>query len=517
MRPSRQKEIITSHVHGLENVNIKLEVLKDSVTRVKKRAILWLEEKDEASYLQIKQYLLERNSRFLQACIDIASDNDVTEESLREEWEEMTSSSQPKVQGHKTNSMDLSQQRKHIQEISQKQVDVETKYESNSDQCLKELDQASDFIKLQTKSLSQKLNQCEERNETILKKQTEIEDHLKTEIDTLTKQMQSFTDLTTTKTDTIFGNINTREKQLMAIFKTNKEKEEKMELLLKAQEDLKKANNQTSENTLTEIERAKTEIECLRSEYKTLIIIVNELERNLKDSPNNFQKHVEEMDTILSSNTSEIKTLHKSVTDISKSLTQIKSFHDTTFPDFQAQFSTIYSAIRSWSKLSSAKIESEMKDLNVKILGFSKDIASFRDSNETEAFCLEVANMKETDIKKDTILTLFNYAGNVTLSPHYNMSTSTYTVPHDGIYLCCLMVENLTDMKVQFHVYYKDKSGKESPRVYSQAYHKDLTSCSVIPIYMYKGDQMYIKSALDYPLLKLGNNSFFSCVLLKKF
>uniref|UniRef100_A0A2C9KLU6 Uncharacterized protein n=1 Tax=Biomphalaria glabrata TaxID=6526 RepID=A0A2C9KLU6_BIOGL len=99
MRPSRQKEIITSHVHGLENVNIKLDVLKDSVTRVKKRAILWLEEKDEASYLQIKQYLLERNSRFLQACIDIASDNDVTDESLREECEEMTSSSQPKVQG----------------------------------------------------------------------------------------------------------------------------------------------------------------------------------------------------------------------------------------------------------------------------------------------------------------------------------------------------------------------------------------------------------------------------------
>ncbi|KAK6975703.1 transmembrane and coiled-coil domain-containing protein 5B, partial [Biomphalaria glabrata] len=99
MRPSRQKEIITSHVHDLENVNIKLEVLKDSVTRVKKRAILWLEEKDEASYLQIKQYLLERNSRFLQACIDIASDNDVTDESLREECEEMTSSSQPKVQG----------------------------------------------------------------------------------------------------------------------------------------------------------------------------------------------------------------------------------------------------------------------------------------------------------------------------------------------------------------------------------------------------------------------------------
>uniref|UniRef100_A0A2C9JSH6 Uncharacterized protein n=1 Tax=Biomphalaria glabrata TaxID=6526 RepID=A0A2C9JSH6_BIOGL len=338
MRPSRQKEVITSHLHDLENVNRKLDVLRDSVTMVIQRAVFWLEEKDEASYLQIKQYLLERNSRFMQACIDIASDNEVTEESLREECEEIKSSSQPKVQGHKTNSKDLSrivdlenyirtfneyfdrteeklsrlneqfetssktllkkikqlekkhtEQQKHIQDISQKQVNEETKYNSSFNACSAELHQASEFIQFKTESLSQKLNQCEERNEIIQKKQTETENNLKTEIDTLTKQIQSCNDLIKTKTEIIFGNSNENKNEIMKMCESNKEKEKKFEQILRTQDEMKTTLNQTSEHIEKELGSAKSRLECLESENETSLIKLNELERNLKICPKKFK------------------------------------------------------------------------------------------------------------------------------------------------------------------------------------------------------------------------------------
>ncbi|KAI8797845.1 coiled-coil domain-containing protein 186 [Biomphalaria glabrata] len=285
---------------------------------------------------------------------------------------------------------------------------------------------------------------------------------------------------------------------------------------------MKTTLNQTSEHIEKELESSKSRLECLESENETLLIKLNELERNVKDLPKKVQKLSKEMDNVLttvattiSSSDSEIQTLNKSVTEMSTTINEMKSSNTTTISTLQKRIANIATNFIQ-TKSAITNLETQVEDLNCRVLECSSDIVHLRAINEAEAFCLEVASMKETDIKKDTILTLFNYAGNVTLSPHYNMSTSTYTVPHDGIYLCCLMVENLTDMKVQFHVYYKDKNGKESPRVFCQTYHKNLTSCSITPIHMYKGDQLYIKSALDYSRLKLGNNSFFSCVLIKK-
>ncbi|XP_055893751.1 uncharacterized protein LOC129927675 isoform X2 [Biomphalaria glabrata] len=262
---------------------------------------------------------------------------------------------------------------------------------------------------------------------------------------------------------------------------------------------------------------------------------ISTMKLSQKTSEENFSVLSEKFEHLAQSLSKKIKYLEREnrnqeqlIQELARKQTFTETENSLKFDDYQRELMAASDFIKVETEYLSEKVD-KCEERNEAILGtqtfqnvekkvsdLEEKILRFDSSTSTEAFCLQVKGMKKTDLKRDTTLQLFNHVVNLSLSPHFNKETGVYRVPHDGIYLVCLMVENLTSKRVQLHVYRKTKCGQETPLLFSQSYVKKCTSYSGVPVHMQKDDEMYIKSTEDYTGLKLGNNSFFWCVLIKK-
>uniref|UniRef100_A0A2C9LVN2 Uncharacterized protein n=1 Tax=Biomphalaria glabrata TaxID=6526 RepID=A0A2C9LVN2_BIOGL len=283
------------------------------------------------------------------------------------------------------------------------------------------------------------------------------------------------------------------QKKIKSLQKRNTEQEKFIQEMLKNQTISENKTNAKLDEFLTELHEVN---EFIKYQTESLSQKVEKCEDNNETILNN-QEQIE----------NKYNTLH----DVSKDLEKLKK-------DF-----TDVSQMESSNKLNLEKFQNKFTDIDSKVATFSgdldtifQDIMTLKYPKLAESFCVDWDDSIESDVKSEEIVTRFNRFYNLDDSQqlHFDTQTGVYTAPCDGLYLICLMIENLSDYQVQFNVF--SKYDEEFLSGICHVAQKNITTSTVIPITLKTGTTLYLKYEEDYNNLSLGPNSTFACVLIQK-
>ncbi|KAK0059490.1 spindle pole body protein pcp1 [Biomphalaria pfeifferi] len=489
MRPHIQNQIITLNLHLLENLRQNLVAVEDSLRNVLEKGQRWLEDDDDVlTFVQMNQFLVNENTRCLQTCQDIASGKEIG--SFNEELN----------LGRESSTEMLSPTSKVKEETSEfqkgkPQVNKDRSISTSSIQTENNFSTLNEKIETVTKSLTKKIKSLQKRN-------TDQENF----IQEITKNLSIAENKTNAKFDDLRTELHEASEfihfQTEFVSKKVEKCEESNEKIISQQVQIENNYKENIENITKEIHN-----------FHQLITIktetVDELKRNLQETKdcNEFMKSES---SIISNKLSQVET---TINDVSKDIEKLKK-------DF-----TNVSKMESSNKKTFKKFHHKFSDVDSKIFRFSseldtisQDIVTLKSTNLAESFSFEWNDSITSDVKSDTVVHRFNRPYNVDdTQPHYfDTRTGVYTAPCDGLYLICLMIENLSDYKVQFNIFSQYEDLDEIFNGACCVCRKDLTTSTVIPITLRESEDLYLRYEGDYKGLHLGKNSSFACLLIQK-
>ncbi|KAK6975707.1 spindle pole body protein pcp1 [Biomphalaria glabrata] len=521
MRPHIQNQIITLNLQVLENLRQNLVAVEDSLRNVLEKGQRWLEDDDDVlTFVQMNQFLVNENTRCLQTCQDIASGKEVglTNEEVR--------------LGRETSIEMLSPTSKVKEETSEfqkgkPQVNKDRSISTSSIQTENNISTLNEKIETVTKSLTKKITSLQKRNtdqenfiQEMLKNQTLAENKTKAKLDDFLTELHKaneyiqfqteFLSLAENKTNAKFDDLRSELHEASEFIKFQAEfLSKKVEKCEESNKKIISQQAQIENNYKENIENITKEIHNFHQLITVKTETVDKLKRNLQETKdcNEFIKSesssisnkLSQVENTINDVSNDVEKLKKDFTNVSK----MESSNKNTFKKSHHKFSDVDSKIRRFSS-----------DLDA----ISQDIVALESTNLAESFSLEWNDSITSDVKCDTIVLRFNRPYNVddTQPQHFDTRTGVYTAPCDGLYLICLMIENLSDYKVQFNIFSQYEDLDEIFNGACCVCRKDLTTSTVIPITLREGEDLYLRYEGDYKGLHLGKNSSFACLLIQK-
>ncbi|KAK0058237.1 synaptonemal complex protein 1 [Biomphalaria pfeifferi] len=545
MRTPKQVKTIASQLEVLEELRDQLENTVDYINSVLHKGKEWIDETNNESFVKINQFLVTETSECLRRCASITDDEDmdigksiaepVDRNTTLNEYNTKDQDDKEIVQKtHKletlvtTQAKDMKLLKHQVKKLvkqnerrSKLQAETEQSFHFKFEAVMRELEAASNFmshLQSQNESLSSqvietfKLGNTPEVTDRLHSVELSITEH-NTKLEELLLQERLTENSILIKVKEFLaqsGTFNDQTKWVKSYFpKLTNDVKHINESYGQVQKSLK-----VQEENLRSLEKRFEDSEKLKA-------------KQLQDLETNSEPKYESANALKSQSESITANYKQINTDFKQLCLKFdKQTKETTDRLFQLSATNISTAahikeqIKKFSVIESklATIDKKNNDVSSQVVQLLSRILHLESKETHEAFCVELGENLEIDVRKDQVFPFFNQRINLASSQSKNFDTNTgiFKAPCNGLYLVCLKLETLNDMKVIFNVCRKDKKN-EDLAAFSKCMSKDIIGLDIVALDLNKDDQVYVRSNDNYFGLQLGANSSFSCILLSKF